>query len=190
MSHDKTINDLIISVTRNKSPKSLARNCSASKKAKKAAFLKGPIGGSVKTKLCISKDLKDNSYEKKAVRSKQFALNYKTEMCKTVVSGKSCRFGDSCVFAHSEQELKPRLNSDNFKTKKCENFHNMGYCKYGSKCQFIHIDLNEETNKLRCRLNDKRLCGVAFEGCRSIGIFEMFRQGKDCLLNWSTEEEL
>lgn len=33
---------------------------------------------------------------------------YKAELCKFLAAGRSCPFGDKCVFAHGEHELRAR----------------------------------------------------------------------------------
>ena len=34
-------------------------------------------------------------------------LFYKTKMCASIIKGGSCNYADRCVFAHSEEELRP-----------------------------------------------------------------------------------
>jgi hypothetical protein len=65
-----------------------------------------------------------NSYKKK----------YKTEICKNFELGGSCRWGETCCFAHGQDELKNKthLNS-NYKSKICKHFHRSGVCPYGTR---------------------------------------------------------
>lgn len=63
----------------------------------------------------------------KSVRKSYFKK--KIEMCKNILLGKDCPFGDKCVFAHDKSELqltklKERhdaglLNADTFRTRPC-----------------------------------------------------------------------
>ncbi|PHJ25893.1 zinc finger (ccch type) motif-containing protein [Cystoisospora suis] len=62
----------------------------------------------------------------------------KTRLCRFVTSGRTCPFGSSCTYAHSEAELVPSPNLT--KTKVC--WSNMyGRCTKGSDCPYAH---NEE----------------------------------------------
>lgn len=62
----------------------------------------------------------------------------KTRLCRFVTSGRTCPFGSSCTYAHSETELVPSPNLT--KTKVC--WSNMyGRCTKGSACPYAH---NEE----------------------------------------------
>ncbi|KAL0208579.1 hypothetical protein P9112_011166 [Eukaryota sp. TZLM1-RC] len=66
---------------------------------------------------------------------------HKTEFCNTYVELGSCKFGNKCVFAHSERELRGRKLHKRFKTTKCRNFHSKaaGYiCFYGTRCCYKH----------------------------------------------------
>jgi len=72
----------------------------------------------------------------------------KTEMCRSIVEGRKCPFGKHCLFAHSEQELRPPpLKSDLYKTQKCKNFHGTGFCPYGSRCMFLHDETPHTPNQ-------------------------------------------
>lgn len=59
---------------------------------------------------------------------------FKTKICPFLLSGK-CFKGDSCTFAHNEDELKKIPNLT--KTKLCLCFQ-MGYCQNGKECSFAH----------------------------------------------------
>lgn len=53
----------------------------------------------------------------------------KTELCRAILEGKSCKFGDKCNFAHTEDELKFRtllerheaglIDKDTYRTRPC-----------------------------------------------------------------------
>lgn len=68
-----------------------------------------------------------------------FKAKYKTEICKFWELNKTCRFGDTCAFAHGNTEIRKKLiPSNSYKTKKCKQFFDFGFCLYGSRCQFLH----------------------------------------------------
>ena len=71
--------------------------------------------------------------KKAAVESKK----YKMMICKNWEKG-FCRFGDACLFAHGEREVKS-VNLY-YKTRLCKDFHSVGFCKFGQKCQFLHLE--------------------------------------------------
>ncbi|KAG0369941.1 hypothetical protein BGZ54_008336 [Gamsiella multidivaricata] len=63
---------------------------------------------------------------------------YKTELCISVHTGLSCKYGDNCQFAHSAQELNHVARHPRYKTQLCISFQRNGYCKYHDRCTFIH----------------------------------------------------
>ncbi|PIA15290.1 hypothetical protein COEREDRAFT_31143, partial [Coemansia reversa NRRL 1564] len=63
---------------------------------------------------------------------------YKTAICDTFTLLGSCKYGDSCNFAHGEADLRTRLNPTNYKTTFCRNEAQGQICPYGAKCDFIH----------------------------------------------------
>ena len=68
-----------------------------------------------------------------------FKAKYKTEICKFWELNKTCRFGDTCAFAHGNTEIRKKImHSASYKTKKCKQFFEFGFCLYGSRCQFLH----------------------------------------------------
>ena len=75
--------------------------------------------------------------------SKNYKAKWKTEMCHYWEMYGTCKFGDSCAFAHGAQELNQRKMSSNYKTKPCKQFFELGYCTYGIRCQFSHKMLKE-----------------------------------------------
>ena len=52
--------------------------------------------------------------------SKDYKLKIKTELCKRWMENKECPYGDSCAFAHGEEELKKKKHvPSRYKTKLC-----------------------------------------------------------------------
>ncbi|KAK9935395.1 hypothetical protein M0R45_022498 [Rubus argutus] len=49
-----------------------------------------------------------------------------------------CLYGDHCVFAHGEQELRPVTRHARYKTKLCYNVLASGSCRFGHQCHFRH----------------------------------------------------
>ena len=72
-----------------------------------------------------------------------YKTKWKTEMCHYWEMYGTCKFGDSCAFAHGAEELNQRKMSSNYKTKPCKQFFELGYCSYGIRCQFSHKVLKE-----------------------------------------------
>jgi len=94
-------------------------------------------------------------YIKKKSFENEFKLKYKTEKCKYWELKKECKFGESCAFAHGDEDIRDRIiSSTNYKTKKCKQFFDAGYCPYGSRCQFLHGQRSyHSNNKKNNRLN-------------------------------------
>jgi len=86
---------------------------------------------------------KRTSYRFSEDYSKNYKAKWKTEMCHYWEMYGTCKFGDSCAFAHGAQELNQRKMSSNYKTKPCKQFFELGYCTYGIRCQFSHKMLKE-----------------------------------------------
>eukprot|EP00831_Metopus_contortus_P067559 TRINITY_DN6030_c0_g1_i1.p1 TRINITY_DN6030_c0_g1~~TRINITY_DN6030_c0_g1_i1.p1 ORF type:complete len:272 (-),score=36.51 TRINITY_DN6030_c0_g1_i1:17-832(-) len=79
------------------------------------------------------------SAKKKKSTAEDFQVKYKTEMCKSWQTLGRCKFGDSCAFAHGDQELRSKSHVPiKYKTRKCLRFHYTGFCPYGDRCQFLH----------------------------------------------------
>ena len=92
-----------------------------------------------------SEDYNDYYYQNNDYKAK-----WKTEMCHYWEMYGTCKFGDTCAFAHGPEELNKRKMSLNYKTKPCKQFFELGYCSYGIRCQFSHKLLKEtkEENKV------------------------------------------
>jgi len=67
-----------------------------------------------------------------------FKTKWKTEICHYWEMYGTCKYGNSCAFAHGQEELNQRKMSLNYKTKPCKQFFELGICTYGSRCQFSH----------------------------------------------------
>ena len=74
-----------------------------------------------------------------AERYPRYLTNYKTEICKNFESGRPCKWGAGCCFAHGKEELRLRQPRDEFKLKLCKGFNESGICSYGVRCQFLHF---------------------------------------------------
>jgi len=62
-------------------------------------------------------------------------------MCRAFEETGKCKFGDECIFAHSEEELRPRVDRHpKYKTRICRTFWEQGECPYGKRCCFIHTE--------------------------------------------------
>jgi hypothetical protein len=70
-------------------------------------------------------------------KSKKTAL-YKTELCRSWDETGSCRYGNKCQFAHSDEEIRPVERHPKYKTELCRTFWERGVCPYGKRCCFIH----------------------------------------------------
>lgn len=84
-----------------------------------------------------------NSDKKAKPADKNFQMKFKTEICKNYRSG-YCEFGDRCVFAHGERELRDK-NEIAGKSKECKQYINMGYCINGSHCNYEHKLMSPKT---------------------------------------------
>ncbi|VDN03424.1 unnamed protein product [Thelazia callipaeda] len=65
---------------------------------------------------------------------------FKTSLCRSFREGLACPYGDECVFAHGEDELRlpPQVAHPKYKTQLCNKFSVWNYCPYGARCQYIH----------------------------------------------------
>lgn len=63
----------------------------------------------------------------------------KVVMCKSVMNGYKCRYGDKCLFTHSVNDVSIATGKMGDKgTKMCKSALGGFKCKYGDKCQFAH----------------------------------------------------
>lgn len=99
----------------------------------------------------------------------------KTEMCRNIIMYNSCKYGNSCSYAHTADELMPKQHlPSNYKTKMCSQYQEQGYCQYGQRCQFLHsiYDLSDKSN-----ISYKK--GLAEEARLT---WQRIQQGSDCIL--------
>ena len=78
---------------------------------------------------------------KEEAKTNFFGLNkkYKTELCKYFEIRGYCKYGENCIYAHGEENLRLKVtNTKAYRTKKCDKFFENGYCPYGNRCQFAH----------------------------------------------------
>lgn len=70
---------------------------------------------------------------------------YKTNLCRSVMRGERCTYGERCIFAHNAKELilnRTKLCESFFRNQACKNsdcdsYHNPEACRYGERCKFI-----------------------------------------------------
>jgi len=78
---------------------------------------------------------------------------FKTEVCRSWQELGDCPYGDSCQFAHGQQELRVRpMIHKKYKTVRCKKFL-AGHCPYGSRCCFVH-SLHEQRLPMPNRLSN------------------------------------
>lgn len=76
-------------------------------------------------------------------RQKRKEEAFKTALCDAYKRSGICPYGETCRFAHGENELRmpsqPRGKAHpKYKTQLCDKFSTYGQCPYGPRCQFIH----------------------------------------------------
>jgi len=106
------------------------------------------------------KNYKNQKWKKNLRHSEDtndFKMKWKTEMCHYWEMNGTCKYGDTCAFAHGYDELNKRKMSNNYKTKPCKQFFELGYCTYGVRCQFSHKMLKECEDE-----NEDRKKGVSY----------------------------
>lgn len=78
----------------------------------------------------------------KKLHDKSVDGSYKTTPCKMIMCGKKCKYGNSCMFAHTSDELSVR---------KC---HFGNRCRFKKTCKFAHpSDCDRKTRDARQRMN-------------------------------------
>ena len=99
----------------------------------------------------LASKLKEKKEKKNFIKYSEdhndFKTKWKTEMCHYWEMYGSCKYGNSCAFAHGSDELNKRKMSSNYKTKPCKQFFEIGYCTYGVRCQFSHKLTKEKEKK-------------------------------------------
>ena len=64
---------------------------------------------------------------------------FKTELCRSYEETGACKFGDKCLFAHGQNEMRQISKHPKYKTEVCKSFWMEGHCKYGKRCCFLHV---------------------------------------------------
>lgn len=84
-------------------------------------------------------------------RSKSF------KMCRNILNGGYCPFGDHCHFSHNVEDVQNNTCTSlgslllGYRQKQfvsCNNFRADGYCPYGEKCLFFHVPIDGEAHHL------------------------------------------
>ena len=96
----------------------------------------------------------------------------KTQMCKSILSGVECKFGNRCSFAHSESQLFSReapKRTDLPKTKMCQSILSGVECKFGNRCSFAHSESQlhvreQRTEPKKTDLPKTRMCQSIVSG--------------------------
>ncbi|CAG9314900.1 unnamed protein product [Blepharisma stoltei] len=116
---------------------------------------------------CSISPVKAASGKKNKSAEKNFLLKFKTELCKNWESG-MCEFGDRCVFAHGETELRDRNDSGKAcKVKECKQYIEYGYCISGSQCPYVHKMLSQDTASSSPSGSNQSSRKNSEEGCKS-----------------------
>ena len=87
------------------------------------------------------KKVQKKNKNKAEITINSFGVNkkYKTELCKYFEIRGYCKYGENCIYAHGEENLRLKVtNTKAYRTKKCDKFFEKGYCPYGNRCQFAH----------------------------------------------------
>merc|ERR1719154_456536 len=85
------------------------------------------------------------------------APNVKTVLCKNWADGSECSYGDSCTFAHGEEQIQgskeQRIIARNplYKTTICKQFAEAEFCELADDCHFAHGE--DELRTLRAALH-------------------------------------
>ncbi|XP_068222604.1 uncharacterized protein [Palaemon carinicauda] len=86
---------------------------------------------------------------------------YKTELCRSFQYNGYCSYGDACLYAHGQIDLRSYPKHPMYRTKQCFSFHNKGFCLYGSRCQFLH-DLELSNDLFQVRFHSYNLLCLPF----------------------------
>ncbi|KAF9971633.1 hypothetical protein BGZ73_005406 [Actinomortierella ambigua] len=104
---------------------------------------------------------------------------YKTEMCRSVAAGTTCRYADQCQFAHSEDELNQVARHPRYKTQFCTSFQTYGQCKYNDRCTFIHHPSEARTPSMNRRANAQIRAKAVVKTASIAGTADKDRRRKD-----------
>eukprot|EP01080_Neovahlkampfia_damariscottae_P008770 gene8770-718_t len=63
---------------------------------------------------------------------------FKSQICRSWMATKSCKYGKFCQFAHGQEELRDKEIPENHRTILCREYESGIPCEYGSRCSFIH----------------------------------------------------
>ncbi|VDP23608.1 unnamed protein product [Onchocerca flexuosa] len=89
------------------------------------------------------KTLTDSEREE-LLRERRRKNAFKTSLCRSFRENNSCVYGEECVFAHGENELRlPPQAHPKYKTQLCNKFSVSNFCPYGARCQYIHQRVNK-----------------------------------------------
>lgn len=68
------------------------------------------------------------------------ASNFKTRLCTMWQQSGACIYGNTCAFAHGEQELRAAqpMPGGMRRTRMCNKWNTPGGCPYGDRCNFLH----------------------------------------------------
>lgn len=84
-------------------------------------------------------EARESAFDKLENKTTEGSL--KTQPCKSIMSGRQCRFGHKCKFAHTPQELTVR---------QC---HFKSQCRHKHKCKFAHpCDHQQKTDAARAEM--------------------------------------
>lgn len=90
----------------------------------------------------------------------------KKTICQNFQEKGECKFGESCHFAHGEEELgKLQVNPDSrFKKTLCIFYAAKGFCKFGETCHFAHGESEIGTTPPSAEATDMGGAGQTMQG--------------------------
>jgi hypothetical protein len=83
----------------------------------------------LETSVLVNLDLK----KEHQIRESLKASLYKSQICRSWLATKTCRYGKSCQFAHGNDELRKAEIPENHRTVICREFELGIPCEYGSR---------------------------------------------------------
>jgi len=106
---------------------------------------------------CSNYNWLPNETKQRLTPSDSTKTKFKTQLCKTFMAGKICRFGDGCHFAHGDEELQCKtlfeadkaglLDKRTFCTRPCFDWVSTGSCPFHDQCNSIHDPRISSTEK-------------------------------------------